>query len=89
MRDDRDDNVAPMLDDLPDADRGPGDTDDPDAPDTEREADLLEREGGANEEKIDQPAELAPGDEDAAEADAKRRPAADNGGVNDPVDGDR
>jgi hypothetical protein len=78
------DNVAPMLDDLPDPEGR--DAEDPDAPGTEREADLQEREAGANEEKQQEAAELAPGDAEQAERDRRRRPTPDEEGVNDPVD---
>lgn len=61
-------NVAPLVDDLPDPDdrlpeSPPGQTDD-----TAREADLAERDAGAHEEKIHPEGELRDGDEQEPES---------------------
>lgn len=49
---DRSDNVAPMLDELPDPEQDNAEDHE------EREARVSERDAGANEEKIDDDAEL-------------------------------
>lgn len=61
-------NVAPLVDELPDPDDRlpedpPGQTDD-----TAREADLAERDAGAHEEKVHTEAELQDGEDRDSES---------------------